>query len=216
MRSIRLLGFLVALGCPIGAVAQVPKGSKASTIRADDWVTVRAYGGVVVRLPAHWKLQGGSANARQAARGNKIVDLTRLPQRDGAVAIQADDSSASVTVSIVPGRVADQTAVATLTPARVASIDADFRSDLAAGMKVEGAKLIRYGGTSKEQVGSLWSLVTRYTYQMPGRAPRAMESHRIFLGTQSIGLMLQSAADAPKEVRETLRTVRESFIWKKP
>jgi hypothetical protein len=134
-----------------------------------------------------------------------------LPQNNAALVLQANDVHASVTVSVIPGNFADQATVASLTEARIACVDSDFRSDLEAIMRLEGARMIQYPGTSKEKLGSLWSLVTHYMYEAPDGFPWCMESHRIFLGIKSVGLMLQTTFSAPRKVHEMIATARESF-----
>jgi hypothetical protein len=198
------------------AVLSIMEGEQTTlpitpTTQADHWITVRARGGVVVRLPAHWRIQGEPTNSRQTARANTIIDLAGLPQNNAALALQANGTNASITISIIPGDFADQATVASLTAARIVSVDSDFRSDLEAGMRIEGAKLIRYRGTSKEKIGPLWSLVTRYTYKMPGHAPLDIESYRIFLGTKSVGFMLQATVGASSEVTKVFKTIKQSF-----
>ncbi len=187
------------------------EGEMPLKTNAIDWVTIRAHHGVVVQLPAHWRIQGEPENARQEARANAIVDLTKLQQNNTALILQASAPNAGITVSVIPGNFADQATVSLLTPARLISVNSDFRSDLEAVMQAEGAELLEYRGTSKEKVGSLWSLVTRYTYRMPGHAPLDMESHRIFLGDRSLGVMLQATVGAPKEMAEIFKAIKQSF-----
>ena len=102
--------------------------------------------------------------------------------------------------------------VAALSGARLAQVQQQFREDLEAGMRVEGARLVRWIGSEKVTLGTLSSLVTRYTYQMPGRPLMEMESHRVFLGGGSVGLMLQHGVDSGLAWKATLERIRDSFM----
>lgn len=185
--------------------------SRQSIAQGPTWTTVKLSDSISLRLPSYWQIQGQSANALQSSRANAVLDLTQLKQHQGSLLLQASGDSSSITISIIPGDVAGQPEVGPLSPQRIAAIDADFRADLEQVTQAEGATILSYAGTSKERLGSLWSLTTRYRYQIPGKPILAMESHRVFLGNRSIGVMFQCRDDVCSKVRPTLDQIRGSL-----
>jgi hypothetical protein len=184
--------------------------------QATTWKTVSLSQHMSIQVPPSWLVDSDSAKATAAERGNTAAEAAGLPQGPGQLVFSARDVSpgqhAHVTVSVIPGHCASQGDVAPLTLARIASIDRDFRADLTASMLQEGFQILDYKGTTKERLGSAWSLVARYTYRLPNTVPLLTESHRIFLGDRSVGLILDREVGASLAVDSTLARIRSSFV----
>lgn len=207
--------YVEVLHTHLGLVMYWGRGAISTKLAAStpECIVVKARQGVSVCLLPDWQLQDSASNLRQQSRGNSFVDLAGLSQAAGHLLLQAYGPHASVAISSIPGDVASQDEVAALPAERIVGIDRDFRADLEALIATERGHLISYRGTTKEQLGGLWSLATRYTYQVPDRDPQIMESHRVFLGTKSIGVMLQRDQRSAANSGALLSAIRQSVSF---
>lgn len=180
------------------------------------FVHVRLPDGLSLDLPADWRLATDSSNEELFRWSQKVLDLADIPSGPGGVHIRAfppaGEAAASVTVSVIRRRAASQQAVAALTGARLAEVNEQYYQDLLAGMRAEPTTMLQWGGAEKVRLQNAYSLVSRYTYRTPQKHPMLMESHRVFLGGGSVGLMLQASVASGDRWWPTLRRVRDSFV----
>jgi hypothetical protein len=171
--------------------------------------------GVSVSIPEDWVAQDAQSNRRRFAQGKMVMDLSGVPAGPGGVLLTAspdgDPDRVSVVISLIRRPSADQADIAALVGERLEQVIRQYRHDLEAGMRVERATLLEWQGTATVRLGSLYSLVSRYLYQRPSGIPRAMESHRIFLGGGSIGFMMQAPVDEVANWQSVFAQIRNSF-----
>jgi hypothetical protein len=184
-------------------------------VGAPTFVHVRLPDGLSIDLPSDWRLATESSNDDLFRWSQKVLDLADVPSGPGGVHIRAyppaGEAAASITVSVIRRPAASQQAVAELSGARLARVNDQYYQDLLAGMRAEPATMLQWAGAEKMRLRNAYSLVARYTYSTRDKHPMLMESHRVFLGGGSVGLMLQASADSGDRWWPTLRRVRDSF-----
>jgi hypothetical protein len=199
----------------ISSIAAQSLAARTSRAPRAELVQVKLAYGVSIGIPVGWVLQDAASNRRRTERGIAVIDLAGLPTGQARALLTASPDGnpdrTSVVISVITRPAANQAAVAALEGAQLQQVNAQFREDLEAVMRAEGAKLIEWLGASKVQIGDLYSLVSRYTYRMPNRAAQTIESHRIFLGGGSVGLMLQSPIDEAESRQADFAAIRASF-----
>jgi hypothetical protein len=170
---------------------------------------------IEVSIPQGWVIQDAASNRRRTEQGAAVMNLAELPTGSNGVLLTASPDGnpdrVSVVISVMLRPSASQGAVSGLEGPRLAQVNAQFKEDLETGMRVESATMVRWGGAEKVRLGTLYSLVSRYTYQKQGLGARAMESHRIFLSGGSVGFMLQAPVGEEKNYENTFAAIRNSF-----
>jgi hypothetical protein len=189
-----------------------PASPPAMTTR---WVRVEMSDGIAFELPEDWELSDATSNEHKYLWGRKIMRLADLPDAPGGVLLHAfpvaGEKVASVTVSIIRRRSATQHAVADLEGAALEQVLEQYRQDLLAAMRAEGAPMLEWHGGRKVAIKSIQSLVSNYVYQTAEKGPMLMESHRIFLGGANVGFMLQASVESEALWWPILQRVRQSF-----
>ncbi len=171
--------------------------------------------GIEVSIPQGWIVQDAASNRQMTASGVAVMNLAGIPVGRGGLLLAAspdgNTNRVSVLISLMRRPSASQAQVAGLTGPRLDQVNAQFKDDLENGLRVEGATMVNWGGSSKTRLGSLYSLVSRYTYSMPEHGTRVMESHRIFLGGGSIGLLLQAPLGEADKYVAAFSAIKNSF-----
>jgi len=183
--------------------------------QASTMVHVKLPYDIEISLPAGWVLEDAASNKVRTDRATRILDLANIPTGPGGALLTASPDGhldrTSVIVSVIMRPSASQAQVAALDLPQLEQVNAQHKADLEAGMAVEGSEMVNWFGCDRVRLGSLFSLVCRYAYRMPGRQPRTMESHRIFLGGGSVGFMLQAPVEEFGSRERDFAPIRASF-----
>jgi len=212
----RFNGWLrISLWAGAGCLVGLPVFAQTKSTTPSNMVRVKLPFGIAISLPVGWVIQDAASNRRRTEHGVAVLDLAGIPTGQASTLLTAspdgDPDRTSVVVSLVRRPSASQSEVAALSGARLQQVNEQFKEDLLAGMRVEGAEMIRWSGASKVRLGDLYSLVSHYTYRMPSLGDRTMESHRIFLGGGSIGFMLQAPAKEMDSHQADFAAIKASF-----
>lgn len=202
---------VAVLGCSVASNLSAQTAAPAS----HSMVRVKLPYGIEVALPVGWVVQDAASNRRRTEWAAKVLDLSGVPTGQATALLTASPDGnpdrTSVVVSVVRRPSASQAVVAALAGAQLQQVNDQYRQDLESGMRAENARMVKWMGASKVRLGDLYSLVSHYTYRMPGMGTRTIESHRIFLGGGSVGFMLQSPADETKSHQADFAAIRASF-----
>lgn len=188
---------IVALSLLLGATASPLVSQEVP----GEFRSVKLPEGVALDVPTSFTLLDQQGRELQSLYGAAVLDLSDIPRGSGGVLFAARSEPsrsgwAEVIVAVQYALSAGQDDVEALSASEISLIDQQMQADIQASGEVTGAKIISWSGSQKVRLGSVWSLVTRYTYFMPGDpGPREMISHRIFLGDRNIGILLQHSQE---------------------
>lgn len=111
-------------------------------------VRVKLTDGVSVGIPADWLVRDSESNRRRFEEGKRVMDLAAVPSGPGGVLLTASPDGnpdrISVVISIMRRPTASQAEVATLQGADLDQVNQQFKEDLLAGMRAEGASLLEW------------------------------------------------------------------------
>lgn len=206
---------LIFLSAAVGCLAASHLSAQTTSASSSTLVRVKLAHGIELGIPVGWVLQDAASNRRRTERGTAVLDLAGVPTGQASALLTAspdgDPDRTSVVISLIRRPSASQADVASLSDTQIRQISEQFREDLEAGMRVEGATMIEWAGAGRVRLGDLYSLVSHYTYRMPNGDARTMESHRVFLGGGSVGFMLQAPVQEAESRRADLDAIRASF-----
>ena len=152
--------------------------------------------GVSLDVPKGWKITGPDEKRLLETYSESILDLTKIPHGDAGMLLGAtspiNTGYMSITVVFERRRSATQQQLQQISTSQLAQLDKQNREDIEAGSHLNGLKIVSWEGTTIEKVGGYWAMVKRYTYTLPGMAPRKMENCGLFFGDRFVSLLFQS------------------------
>lgn len=212
--SFRMKRYIVALMMTlVGLVAgQDTEPNKSSFVRAD------LPGSVSLDVPRGWTFTDANGKRLIDTYAESIEDLTKIPHGKigtllGATA-PTNTGYMSITVVFEGKQTATQQQLQQIPPTQLAELDKQNRKDIEAGSYLNGLKIVSWEGTTVEKIGGYWALVKRYTYTLPGVAPRKMENCGFFLGDKLVSLLFQSGENTLVPAKPIFERVKSSVTFK--
>ncbi|SRR6266478_1926313 len=174
-------------------------------------------GGVSLDVPRGWVFTSGDEKRLLETYAESIWDLTKIPHGKGGMLLGATAPAStgymSITVVFERKQTGTQQQLQQISPSQLAQLDKQNRKDLEAESNLNGLKLISWEGTTVEKIGGHWALMKRYTYTLPGMAPRKMENCGFFLGDKLVSLLFQSGEKTLVPAKPIFERVKSSVTF---
>lgn len=193
-------------------MGQDTEPTKSSFVRAN------LADGVSLDVPRGWRFAGGDEKQLLETYAESIWDLTKIPHGKAGMLLGAtaptNTGYMSITVVFERKQTATQQQLRQIPPTQLAQLDKQNREDIEAGSALNGLKIVSWGGTTVEKVGGYWAMVKRYTYTLPGIAPRKMENCEFFLGDKLVSLLFQSGQNSLVSPNPIFERVKSKVAFK--
>jgi hypothetical protein len=196
----------------VGLAGQDTEPNKSSFVRAD------LPAGVSLDVPRGWTLTGADEKRLIDTYAESVEDLTKIPHGKSGTLLAATAPTStgymSITVVFERKQTATQQQLQQIPPAQLAELDKQNRKDIEAGSYLNGLKIVSWEGTTVEKIGGYWALVKRYTYTLPGMAPRKMENCGFFLEDKLVSLLFQSGEHTLVPAKPIFERVKSTVTFK--
>jgi effector-binding domain-containing protein len=167
-------------------------------------------------IPKSWSYMKDAKNNLIETYAESLTDLTGVPAGKTNLLLEAGAPgvigfmSISVTVEkrLVP---ASQSQLKQVTKQQLVGLDIQNRSDIEAGSKYNGLKIISWNGTTIEETNAKYAIVKRYKYTLPGSPVIDMEIHTFPLGEYMVSVMVQNTDDTALYSKAIFERIRSSL-----